>query len=113
MVQFRRIREKSTGWFVYFWWEDFDLLEELLFEKKRILQEKLRDRREYEEKNQFFACIECEGDIKNYIFEEAFELNFSCPECGGPLEVQENEDIINFLKDKIVQNRHITFSTEE
>lgn len=113
LVQFRRIREKSTGWFVYFWWDDFDLLEELLFEKKRILQEKLRDRLDYEQKNQFFACRDCKDNIKNYTFEEAFELNFRCPECGNQLEVQENEDIINFLKDKIVHHRHITFSTEE
>ncbi|TFG00422.1 MAG: transcription factor [Promethearchaeota archaeon] len=113
LAQFRRIRDKSTGWFIYFWWEDFDLIEELLFEKKRILQEKLRDRLEYEKENQFFSCKECEEGNINYTFEEAFELNFRCPECGNPLEVQENQDIISFLKTKIIQNRQITFSTED
>lgn len=113
LVQFRRIREKATGWFVYFWWDDFDLLEELLFEKKRDLQEKLRDRLEYEKENQFFACLECEDENINYTFEEAFELNFRCPECGNQLEVHENEEVIGFLKGKIIQNRNIGFSMKE
>ncbi len=113
LAKFRRIRDKATGWFIYFWWDDFDLLPEILFEKKRNLQEKLRDRLEYEKENQFFACRECEEGNINYTFEEAFELNFRCPECGSSLEVQENERIIKFLKAKLVQNRNITFSTEE
>lgn len=113
LVQFRRIREKSTGWFVYFWWEEFGLLEELLLEKKGILQEKLRDRLEYEQKNQFFACVKCEDENISYTFEEGFELNFRCPECGSSLEVHENKDTVNFLRDKIMQNRRLTFSTED
>ncbi|UCC21383.1 MAG: transcription factor, partial [Promethearchaeota archaeon] len=29
IAQFRRIRDKSTGWFIYYWWHEFDLLEEI------------------------------------------------------------------------------------
>ncbi|MFW9949983.1 MAG: hypothetical protein ACFFKA_07650 [Candidatus Thorarchaeota archaeon] len=33
LAQFRRIRDKSTGWFIYYWWHEFDMLEEIIMEK--------------------------------------------------------------------------------
>ena len=39
-----------------------------------------------------------------YDFDEAFELNFRCPDCGGPLEAQDNQEIIDFLKKQIALN---------
>ena len=30
LAQFRRIRDKSTGWFIYYWWHEFDYLDEIL-----------------------------------------------------------------------------------
>ena len=47
-----------------------------------------------------------------YRFDEAFELNFRCPECGGPLEAQDNQKLIDFLKKKIVLNQNVTISKE-
>ncbi len=38
LIQFRRIRDKSTGWFIYYWWHEFDLLEEILIEKKKSVR---------------------------------------------------------------------------
>ena len=35
-------------------------------------------------------------------FDRAFELNFRCPKCGGPLDAQENQELIHFLIEKIV-----------
>ena len=105
LAQFRRIRDKSTGWFIYYWWHEFDLLEEILLEKRNIVQGKLRDRLKFEENNYFFVCKNCssEKNIK-YKFDEAFDLNFRCPDCGGPLEAQDNQKIIQLLKEKIVLN---------
>ncbi|MBD3212196.1 MAG: transcription factor [Candidatus Lokiarchaeota archaeon] len=113
LAQFRRIRDKSTGWFIYYWWHEFDLLEELLLEKKNLLQQKLRDRLEYEEKNYFFECEDCEENQIKYTFEEAFELNFRCPECGGELKALDNQETKNFLKERIISNKKISFSIEE
>ena len=104
LAQFRRIRDKSTGWFIYYWWHEFDLIEEILIEKKKIIQKKLRERLEFEENNYFFICKNCEDSKKKYAFDEAFELNFRCFECGGALEAQDNQDIINFIKKEIVLN---------
>ena len=112
LSQFRRIRDKSTGWFIYYWWHEFDLLESILLEKKKFVQQKLRDRLQYEENNYFFICKACGKSNTKYRFDEAFELNFRCPECGGPLEAQDNQKLIDFLKKKIVFNRNITISKE-
>jgi transcription initiation factor TFIIE subunit alpha len=110
LAQFRRIRDKSTGWFIYYWWHEFDLLEEILHEKKKLIEGKLRDRLDFEQNNYFFVCMNCEESNVKYNFEEAFEMNFRCPECGGPLEAQDNQHIIEFLKEKIalIQNTKVT-----
>jgi len=102
LAQFRRIRDKSTGWFIYYWWHEFDFLEDILLEKKKLIQMKLRDRLQFEEKNYFFLCENCNKINIKYKFEEAFELNFRCPDCGSPLVAQDNQNIINLLKEKIV-----------
>jgi transcription initiation factor TFIIE subunit alpha len=103
LAQFRRIRDKSTGWFIYYWWHEFDLLEEILLGKKKLVEEKLRERLEFEQDNYFFICNECVTNNIKYNFEDAFEMNFRCPDCGGALKAQENDELINFLKEKIAR----------
>jgi len=112
LAQFRRIRDKSTGWFIYYWWHEFDLLEEIILEKKKLIESKLRDRLQFEQNNYFFICINCEDSNIKYNFEEAFELNFRCPNCGGSLEAQDNQAIIEFLKNKIVLNENTKISID-
>ena len=104
LAQFRRIRDKSTGWFIYYWWHEFDMIEEILIEKKKKILRKLRERLQFEETNYFFLCKECKKQNVKYDFDEAFELNFRCPDCGGSLEAQDNQKIIEFLKKQIVLN---------
>ena len=112
LAQFRRIRDKSTGWFIYYWWHEFDLLEEILVEKKNLLDSKLRERLSFEENNYFFFCPSCQNKNKKYNFEEAFELNFRCPDCGSPLEAQDNKKIIDFLKSRIALIQKIKISVD-
>ncbi len=113
LAQFRRIRDKSTGWFIYFWWHEFDLLDEILLEKKNLLRHKLRDRLEYEKTNYFFSCEDCDKKQRKHTFSDAFELNFRCSDCGGQLIAQENQHIIHFLKEKIIQNQKVSISIDD
>ncbi|MBY9008870.1 MAG: transcription factor [Candidatus Lokiarchaeota archaeon] len=102
LAQFRRIRDKSTGWFIYYWWHEFDLFDEILMEKKRTIEAKLRERLKFEENNYFFVCKNCQDSTFKFNFDSAFDLNFKCPNCSGPLEAQDNQKLIQFLKEKIV-----------
>ncbi|MHA1295180.1 MAG: transcription factor [Promethearchaeota archaeon] len=110
LAQFRRIRDKSTGWFIYYWWHEFHLIEEILMEKKKMVERKLRDRLYFEENNYFFVCENCESTGIKYVFDEAFDLNFKCPECGAPLKAEDNTKVIQFLKSKIAQLQELEFS---
>ncbi|MFX0049626.1 MAG: hypothetical protein ACFE8G_15945 [Candidatus Hermodarchaeota archaeon] len=110
LAQFRRIRDKSTGWFIYYWWHEFDLFEEILMEKRRIMESKLRERLKFEEDNYFFVCRDCQEANNKFNFDRAFELNFRCPDCGGPLEAQDNKELIHFLKEKIVLIENLDLS---
>ncbi len=112
LAQFRRIRDKSTGWFIYYWWHEFDLLEEILLEKKSLIESKLRDRLQFEQNNYFFICKNCQESNIKYNFDEAFELNFRCPNCGNPLEAQDNQSIIEYLKNKIGAIQNIKISID-
>ncbi|MHA2289057.1 MAG: hypothetical protein ACXABG_09740 [Promethearchaeota archaeon] len=112
LAQFRRIRDKSTGWFIYYWWHEFDLFEEIIMEKKRLMENKLRERLRFEENNYFFVCRDCKNSNNKYNFDRGFELNFRCPDCGGPLEAQDNQKLIHFLKEKIVLIENIDLSMD-
>jgi len=110
LAQFRRIRDKSTGWFIYYWWHEFDLFEEILMEKRRLMESKLRERLKFEENNYFFVCRNCQDANNKFNFDRAFELNFRCPDCGGSLEAQDNKELIHFLKEKIVLIENLDLS---
>lgn len=111
LAQFRRIRDKSTGWFIYYWWHEFDLFEEILMDKRRTMEIKLRERLRFEENNYFFVCKDCQDSTNKFNFDKAFELNFRCPDCGGPLEAQENQELIHLLKKRIVLIENLDFSS--
>ena len=112
LAQFRRIRDKSTGWFIYYWWHEFDLFEEILMEKKREIESKLRERLKFEENNYFFVCKTCQDSNLKFNFDTAFELNFKCANCSSPLEAQENQELIQFLKEKIVLIEKVDLSAD-
>jgi len=98
LVLYRRIRDKSTGWFIYLWRLNRDNVEFLVNMKKRLVLEKLEQRLNYEKSHVFFYCPE---DGVRVTFEDAVELSFKCPVCGKPLKSFDNTAIITFLESKI------------
>jgi transcription initiation factor TFIIE subunit alpha len=100
-----RKNRSSDGYYSFSYRDTFDAFPEMLFQKIDLIQEKLRARFEYEKNNSFFVCKECDEN-KRFRFEDAYEYNFRCLDCGGPLETEENDEIIAFLKKKMIQNRN-------
>ncbi|NHK32190.1 MAG: transcription factor [Asgard group archaeon] len=103
LAEFRRIRDKSNGWFIYFWRLKPNRVEELVVNRKKTVYRKLKTRLDYEQKYQFFKC---EQDYcPRYTFDEAMENNFRCPECSGELRAFDNKEIIKKLSKKVKELR--------
>jgi len=101
-----RKNRSSDGYYSFSYRDTFDVFPEMLFQKIDLIQKKLRARFEFEKNNSFFVCKNCEEENKRFKFEDAYEYNFRCLDCGGPLETEDNEPIISFLKKKMKQNRN-------
>ncbi len=111
LASFRRIRDKNTGWFVYFWTLHPERIDLFVEKKQEEVLEQLQARLEYEESNMFFKCNTI--DCPRYTFKEAMDMNFVCPTCGGRLEAFDNEQIKKILRKKIEELKLIQKNTKE
>lgn len=111
LATFRRIRDKSTGWFVYFWTLHPERIDMFVEKKQKEVLEKLQSRLEYEESNMFFTCNNPE--CPRVTFQEAMDNNFECEHCNGRLEAFDNEQLINVLKEKILELNDIKGKTQK
>jgi len=100
LVSFRKTRDKDRGWYIYIWRLEQDKLTNLLETRKETAISDLRTQLNYESNNQFFKC---EGGCIRITFENAFEMEFVCPECGGKLHHFDNNIIVKQLK-KYIEN---------
>jgi transcription initiation factor TFIIE subunit alpha len=101
LAEFRRIRDKTTGWFIYFWRLRPERVEELVTNRQKTVYKKLKNRLDYEKNFHFFKCDQ--EYCPRYTFDEAMENNFRCPECGGELQAFDNKKIIERLSKKVEQ----------
>ena len=99
LVTSRRFRDKETGWFIFQWRLQPELIEAFIQGMKQKILRKLQTRLEYELQHQFYHC----GSpmCPRVTFEEAMETVFHCPSCNGPLKLVDNSAAISFLKRKI------------
>jgi transcription initiation factor TFIIE subunit alpha len=99
LASYRRTRDSSTGWFVYFWKFNPEKISDLIRERKRLALRKLRERLSYEKEHIFFHCGN--EQCQRCTFDEAVEFSFQCPACKHPLQFYGNNGIIGVLEDKI------------
>jgi transcription initiation factor TFIIE subunit alpha len=98
LARYRRVRDKETGYFVYHWSPIWERIKDLIIRRRKQSIKKLKQRLDYEERNLLYIC---ESDHAPVTFSDAFEMGFVCSTCGEPLAQKENENTINFLKEKI------------
>lgn len=101
IVQCDRLRDEKTGWFIFRWRLQPDQLEGFVKNCKNRVLRILKNRLEYEVKNDFYFCGSPTCD--RLTFEDAMEMVFHCPTCGNTLKHYDNSKIIKALKDKIEQ----------
>jgi transcription initiation factor TFIIE subunit alpha len=108
LAVYRRERDSDSGWLTYLWKLDLsNLNRQLDLEAKKLLKN-LKTKLEYEENKVFYICEKLDG---RFLFEIAAEMEFKCPFCGGELVFEENEPVIEALKQRIVQLEDLTSSS--
>ena len=104
----RRERYTDSGWLTYLWKLDLsNLNRQLELEAKKLLKN-LKTKLEYEEDKVFYICEKKDG---RFLFEIAAEMEFKCPFCGGELIFEENEPVIDALKQRIIKLEDMTSSS--
>jgi len=108
LAGYRRERDTDSGWLTYLWKLDLsNLNRQLELEAKKLLKN-LKTKLEYEEDKVFYICEKQDG---RFLFEIAAEMEFKCPFCGGELVFEENEPVIDALKQRIVKLEDLTSSS--
>jgi transcription initiation factor TFIIE subunit alpha len=101
LVTSRRFRDKETGWFIFQWRLQSELIEAFLNGMKNKIVKKLKARLKHELDHEFYHCG-TEG-CSRITFEDAMDTVFNCPVCGEPLKPGDNEVYIDFLEGKIAE----------
>ncbi|NMC08699.1 MAG: hypothetical protein GYA24_26045 [Candidatus Lokiarchaeota archaeon] len=98
LVTYRRTRDKSNGWIVFFFRANFGGYENILIERNNKQIENWRNLLEYEKENIWYAC---DAGCTRVIFDKATEMGFRCPQCESLLNFKDNNQRINDLLGKI------------
>jgi len=99
LAEFKRIRDKETGWYYYYWHLDIKRLPEILRSKKMAELKKLKEMLE-EETGEIYYWCGTPGHPK-LTFDEAMEYEFQCPICGEMIMQYDNTQIVEELKRRI------------
>jgi len=99
LVTSRRFRDKDTGWFIFQWRLQPELVEAFVSGMKSKILKKLKSRVDYELKHEFYQCGSPE--CPRITFEDAMDTVFNCPVCGNPLKPLGNDEVVDFLEGKI------------
>jgi transcription initiation factor TFIIE subunit alpha len=101
LVTSRRFRDKETGWFIFQWRLQPQLIEAFVTGMKQKILRKLQARLEYELDHEFYHCGN--QTCPRVTFEDAMDTVFNCPVCGEPLRPVDNEATVAFLERKIAE----------
>jgi len=98
LARYRRVRDKETGYFVYYWSPIWERIRDLIVSRRKKTIKRLSQRLDYEQRNLLYVCEEGHTPV---TFSDAFELGFICTACGQELAQKENASTIAVLQTKI------------
>lgn len=97
-AEYLRDRDPETGYEIFIWSLDLAEAMRAIQIRQQEQLEDLREARAYEEENRFHVCETCN---RRFLFEEASESDFHCPDDGGTLEYEDNADVVAQLTERI------------
>jgi len=98
LVSFVRKKDKTKGWYIYYWTFNMKHIKFLADSLKKERVEKLRERLDREKNGFFFVCP---NECIRLDFEKATDYYFKCPECGSLLNQEDNQKKIRELEKEI------------
>ena len=99
LAEFRRTRDKDTGWYYYYWRLETKRLPEIIKAKKMQELKKLKEVLDEETREIYYHCGT--PGHPRLTFDEAMEYEFRCPLCGEMLMQYDNTEIVKELQEKI------------
>ncbi len=98
LAEYRREKDEDSGWLTYYWKINTEKANEIIKKELERTRENFMAKIEYERENMFYYC---ENGCGKFVFEAAMSYNFSCPECGRPLQFADNTRLLEFLENEI------------
>ncbi|ACS90425.1 Probable archaeal transcription factor, related to transcription factor TFIIE, alpha subunit [Thermococcus sibiricus MM 739] len=99
LAEFRRTRDKDTGWYYYYWHLETKRLSDIIRSKKMQELKKLKEALEEETKEIYYHCGT--PSHPRLTFDEAMEYEFRCPLCGEMLMQYDNSEVVKELQERI------------
>lgn len=94
-----RVKDEKKGWFVYRWRAKRDHVDNFIENQKKTILDRLKKRLQYEESTEFYHCSN--PDCPRVAFEQSVEMFFKCPNCRSLLNLIENANLKQALRQKI------------
>ncbi|HOM95976.1 MAG TPA: transcription factor E [Methanofastidiosum sp.] len=98
LATYRRIKDKETGWYIYYWKMDLSRAPEIINKREKDYADHLEELLEYEKENMFFVC---KNNCSKVPFDVAEQLNFKCNVCGEKLDFFDNSEMIKELEEAL------------
>ncbi len=100
LVSFIRKKDKKKGWYIYYWTFNPKRITDLRTGIKKQRMERLMERLEREQHNDFFLC---DNKCIRLNFDQSTDFNYKCPECGQLMQQENNREKISSLKKDIAK----------
>ncbi len=99
LADFKRIRDKESGWYYYYWHLETKRLPEIIRSRKMRELEDLRRQLEKEKGEIYYWCGNEEHP--KMTLDEAFEYEFQCPVCGKMMMQYDNTEKVRELSKRV------------
>ena len=100
VASYIRKKDRQKGWYISYWTFNRSKVKDLIIRLKKEKLDRLKDqlKREEDNRDNFYICAKA---CVRVDFDQAFNMEFKCPECGSILNLQENTKTITNIKEKI------------
>ena len=98
LVSFTRKKDQKKGWYIHYWTFNKNEVRFLIVKYFKNKIEKLSERHEREQQNQFYLC---KSKCIRFNFEQSSDFEYKCPECGELLNLEDNSGKITQIDEEI------------